>query len=109
ARRHALAREHRAVCGIPRDCLRCLQQPPTPHSRDRMKKWLPLVITLLFAGWYAGKLRVPADTDWAFNEFGRIPVVVDGRHMPMDTLARTVLTLLRGKQEANYEPWKSFW
>ncbi|MEO6739697.1 MAG: cytochrome C biogenesis protein, partial [Chthoniobacteraceae bacterium] len=73
-----------------------------------MKKWLPLIITLLFAGWYAGKLRVPADKDWAFNDFGRIPVVVDGRHMPMDTLARTTLTLLRGKQEANYEPWKSF-
>ena len=73
-----------------------------------MKKWLPLIITLLFAGWYAGKVRVPSDKDWAFNEFGRIPVVVDGRHMPMDTLARTTLTLLRGKQEANYEPWKSF-
>ncbi len=74
-----------------------------------MKKWLPLIITLLFAGWYAGKLRVPADKDWAFNDFGRIPVVVDGRHMPMDTLARTVLTLLRERQEANYEPWKDWW
>jgi len=74
-----------------------------------MKKWLPLIITLLFAGWYAGKVRVPKDTGWAFNAFGSIPVVVDGRHMPMDTHARTVLTLLRGKQEANYEPWKSFW
>ena len=73
-----------------------------------MKKWLPLIITLLFAGWYAGKLRVPADKDWAFNDFGRIPIVVEGRHMPMDTLARTTLTLLRGKQEANYEPWKGF-
>jgi ABC-type transport system involved in cytochrome c biogenesis permease subunit len=71
-----------------------------------MKKWLPLIITLLFAGWYAGKVRVPSGTDWAIGEFGRIPVVVDGRHMPIDTLARTVLTLLRGKQEANYEPWK---
>jgi len=71
-----------------------------------MKKWLPLIITLLVAGWYAGKLRVPADKDWAFNDFGRIPVVVDGRHMPMDTLARTVLTLLRERQEANFEPWK---
>ena len=71
-----------------------------------MKKWLPLIITLLVAGWYAGKLRVPADKDWAFNDFGRIPVVVDGRHMPMDTLARTVLTLLRERQSANYEPWK---
>ena len=71
-----------------------------------MKKWLPLIITLLFAGWYAGKVRVPKDSDWAIGDFGKIPVVVDGRHMPMDTLARAVLTLLRGKQEANYEPWK---
>jgi ABC-type transport system involved in cytochrome c biogenesis permease subunit len=73
-----------------------------------MKKWLPLIITLLFAGWYAGKVRVPKDKDWAVSEFGRIPVVVDGRHMPVDTLARTVLTLLRAKQEANYEPWKGW-
>ena len=71
-----------------------------------MKKWLPLIITLLFAGWYAGKVRVPTNTDWAIGDFGKIPVVVDGRHMPMDTMARTVLTLLRKKQDANYEPWK---
>ena len=71
-----------------------------------MKKWLPLIITLLFAGWYAGKVRVPKDSDWAIGDFGKIPIVVDGRHMPVDSLARTVLTLLRGKQDANYEPWK---
>ena len=76
-----------------------------------MKKWLPLIITLIFAGWFAGKLRVPRSGggDWAVGDFGKIPVVVDGRHMPMDTMARTVLTLLRNKQDANYEPWKSFW
>jgi ABC-type transport system involved in cytochrome c biogenesis permease subunit len=74
-----------------------------------MKKWLPLIITLLFAGWYAGKVRVPKDSDWAIGDFGKIPVVVEGRHMPMDTMARTVLTLLRGKQDANCEPWKSWW
>ena len=71
-----------------------------------MKKWLPLIITLIFAGWFAGKVRVPRDTDWAIGDFGRVPIVVDGRHMPVDSLARTVLTLLRGKQDANYEPWK---
>jgi ABC-type transport system involved in cytochrome c biogenesis permease subunit len=74
-----------------------------------MKKWLPLLITLLVAGWYAGKVRVPDQGEWATADFGKVPVVVDGRHMPMDTLARTVLTLLRGKQEANYEPWKNWW
>ena len=74
-----------------------------------MKKWLPLIILFVFAGWYAGKVRVPKDTDWAASEFGKIPLVVEGRHMPMDTLARTVLMLLRGKQSANYEPGKSWW
>ena len=28
-----------------------------------MKKWLPLIITLLFAGWFAGKVRIPHDRD----------------------------------------------
>jgi ABC-type transport system involved in cytochrome c biogenesis permease subunit len=74
-----------------------------------MKKWLPLIITLIFAGWAAGKLRIPHDSEWAIADFGKIPIVVEGRHMPMDTMARTVLTLLRERQDANYEPWKSWW
>ncbi len=83
-------------------------EPPLP-VRPRptgFLKWLPLIITLLWAGWYSGKLRVPNDSEWAIPEFGRIPIVVEGRHMPMDSAARTVLMQLRNRQVANLEPWK---
>lgn len=93
-----------------------IERPPAPPSPAAppagpkgWARWAPLIITLLFAGWYLGKVRVPKDTDWAIAEFGRLPILVDGRHMPIDTFARSTLLLLRGKQSANYEPWKSNW
>lgn len=83
-------------------------EPPVPHrpKPTGLLKWLPLIIALLCAGWYSGKLRVPDDSEWAIADFGRIPMVVDGRHMPMDSAARTVLMQLRTRQTANLEPWK---
>jgi ABC-type transport system involved in cytochrome c biogenesis permease subunit len=72
----------------------------------QLTRWLPLIIALLGAVWYGTHVRVPADKDWAFSEFGRIPIVVKGRHMPMDTFARSALTLIRKREEANFEPWK---
>jgi len=73
-----------------------------------MKRWLPLIITLLFVGWLAGKLRLPNESmqAWPTNEFGRIPMVINGRHQPMDTFARNSLMQIRDKQTANLEPWK---
>ena len=78
----------------------------TPSPGFKITRWLPIIITLLGAIWYALQVRVPANTDWAIAEFGRIPVIVDGRHMPMDTFARTSLMLIRKREEANLEPWK---
>jgi ABC-type transport system involved in cytochrome c biogenesis permease subunit len=82
--------------------------PSTPPGEARSWiRWLPLILTLLWAGWYASKVRVPKGDEWASGAFGRIPVVVDGRHMPIDTYARTALTLIRTREDANFEPWKS--
>ena len=74
-----------------------------------MKKWLPIILLLIFAGWIAGSLRVPVDKDglFAVQEFGQIPVVSGGRVQPIDSLARNSLLQLREKQNANVEPWKS--
>lgn len=59
------------------------------------------VVVLLFAGWLAGKTRPPqvgADgMDWA--EFGRLPLVYEGRVKPFDTLARNSLRVLSTKEE----------
>jgi ABC-type transport system involved in cytochrome c biogenesis permease subunit len=74
-----------------------------------MKKWLPWMVVALFAAWVIGSLRMPADKEWAFSEFGRLPVVANGRTQPFDSLARNSLLQLREKQTANLEPWKEWY
>lgn len=71
-----------------------------------MKKWIPILITLLFLGWFGGKLVLPKAKTWPTNEVGRLPLVINGRHQPFDTFARNALMQIRDKQEANVEPWK---
>ncbi len=74
-----------------------------------MKKFLPYIVVALFAVWLAGSLRVPPDKGWAYGEFGRLPVVSNGRTQPIDSLARNTLLQLREKQSANLEPWKDWY
>ncbi len=74
-----------------------------------MKKWLPWIIVAVFAAWVAGSLRMPPDKNLAYGEFGRLPVISEGRVKPFDSLARISLLELRGKQTANLEPWKEWY
>lgn len=74
-----------------------------------MKKWLPWIIVVVFAAWVAGSLHMPPDKDWAYGEFGRLPVISEGRVKPFDSLARISLLELREKQTANLEPWKEWY
>jgi ABC-type transport system involved in cytochrome c biogenesis permease subunit len=76
-----------------------------------MKNWFPWILTGLCALWLAAALRPPTDKPgaWAEREFGRLPVVANGRVQPLDSLARNSLLQLREKQRANTEPWKSWW
>src|SRR5215469_14655285 len=57
-----------------------------------MKKALPWIITLLIAGWIIAKM-IPAREPPGFDigGFGRLPILANGRVMPMDTLARLSL------------------
>ncbi len=73
-----------------------------------MKKHLPLIIFAIFAAW-AGKALVPPKDQpghLALQEFGRLPVLSNGRVQPLDSLGRNSLLQLREKQTANLEPWK---
>ncbi len=45
---------------------------------------------------------------YALNEFGRFPVLLNGRIKPLDTVARNSLVILYGKQSAELENGKSF-
>ncbi|MEY4690149.1 MAG: hypothetical protein RIT19_474 [Verrucomicrobiota bacterium] len=74
-----------------------------------MKQRLPLIITALFALWILGALVPRRDRDHAFGDFGRLPVVFNGRLQPFDSLARNSLTRIREKETANLEPAKSWY
>ena len=72
------------------------------------QKWFPPFLMLIMALWFFGQLRTPQDKDFAFDEFGKLPVVFDGRLKPLDSLARNSLLQLREKQTLNLEPWKDW-
>jgi cytochrome c-type biogenesis protein CcsB len=74
-----------------------------------MKKWLPWIIVAVFAAWLVNSLRIPPDDGFAFSQFGRLPLVFEGRTQPFDSLARNTLLQLREKQKANLEPWKAWY
>ncbi len=73
-----------------------------------LQKWFPPFLMLAMALWFFAKLQSPPQKDFAFNEFGRLPVVFNGRTKPMDSLARNSLLEIRGKQTLNAEPWKGW-
>ncbi|MGA2029720.1 MAG: cytochrome c biogenesis protein CcsA [Verrucomicrobiota bacterium] len=72
------------------------------------RKWFPLLLMLAMALWFFGNLQTPKDKDFAFSEFGQLPVVFNGRLKPMDSLARNSLLQIREKQTLNTEPWKGW-
>jgi ABC-type transport system involved in cytochrome c biogenesis permease subunit len=74
-----------------------------------MKRWLPLIITGVFAVWILAGLRPPQDRPdrFAAQEFGRLPLVANGRFQPLDSFARNTLLQLRDKSTANLEPWSN--
>jgi ABC-type transport system involved in cytochrome c biogenesis permease subunit len=64
-----------------------------------VKKRLPFLALLLALGWVAWTL-LPRSNPGPFDlaGFGRLPVLADGRIKPLDTIARTGLLMLQGRQ-----------
>jgi len=64
-----------------------------------MKKFIPLFVLILGALYLASTLREPRQkTEFNLNDFGRVPVLVNGRIKPLDTVARTSILAIRGNQ-----------
>jgi ABC-type transport system involved in cytochrome c biogenesis permease subunit len=76
--------------------------------KKNFQKWFPPLLTLVMALWFFSQLQPPKDKDFAFNEFGKLPVVFDGRLKPVDSLARNSLLQIRQTQTIDLEPWKSW-
>ena len=76
--------------------------------KKTFQKWFPPLLTLVMALCFFGQLQTPRDKDFAFNEFGKLPVVFNGRLKPMDSLARNSLLQIHQTQTLNTEPWKGW-
>lgn len=88
----------------------------TPSASDvKTPMWafaVPAAIVLLFGGYVASKFRAPTDTkvNMRIHDFGKLPVVYQGRVKPLDTLARNTLRIVSNKEtfddESKRQPGK---
>ncbi len=71
-----------------------------------MKKYIPHLVSLLFALWAIADWRTPSDRAGAIpaNAFARLPVLANGRVQPLDSLARNTLLQIREKQSVRTLP-----
>ena len=73
----------------------------------KFQKALPWILLGGCALWLIASLRVPKDDGFHTREFARLPVVLEGRVQPLDSVARNSLLQLRGKQTVLLEDRKS--
>ena len=62
-----------------------------------MKKWLPWILTGLCAAWFLSGAQAPKPRN-GFNvaAWGRLPVLLNGRVQPLDSVARNSLLSMSG-------------
>lgn len=68
-----------------------------------MKRFVPFLVLLAGILYVGSSLRAPAPKPDSFDlaAFGRLPVLVNGRIKPLDTVARTSLLVLQGRQRVS--------
>jgi len=67
-----------------------------------MKRWLPLFVLIVTAAWLLSALRPQKNTsEFDLVAFGKLPVLVNGRIKPLDTVARTSLLVLQNRQRVS--------
>ena len=73
---------------------------PEPSKFSWLEAAVPFVIMLVFGGYVVSKFRPPTDTkaNMKIHEFGKLPVVYEGRVKPLDTLARNTLRIVSNKE-----------
>ena len=67
---------------------------------NRFARSVPIIVVVLCGAWLGRRAVPPRDADAAMkiHEFGRLPVVYQGRVKPFDTLARNSLTVISDRQ-----------
>jgi ABC-type transport system involved in cytochrome c biogenesis permease subunit len=62
-----------------------------------MKNWIPLILVVVMAGWALSDLRQPPETGFHTREFGKLPVLMNGRFQPLDSVGRNSLLSISTK------------
>lgn len=68
-----------------------------------MKKYVPWVLLAVMAAWVLSGLRPVKDTEFKRAEFAKLPVLMNGRIQPFDSVARNSLLQIRDKQTAPHK------
>ncbi|HXA44286.1 MAG TPA: hypothetical protein VNZ25_02170, partial [Candidatus Angelobacter sp.] len=63
-----------------------------------IKKFIPWIALAIFAAWIVSAFFPKPETGFHYREFGRLPVLMDGRFQPFDSVARNSLLQIRTKQ-----------
>ncbi|HZT21446.1 MAG TPA: cytochrome c biogenesis protein CcsA [Verrucomicrobiae bacterium] len=63
-----------------------------------MKRIIPWIGVVAFAVWTVASLYQPAETGFHTRAFGRLPVLMNGRFQPFDSVARNSLLQIRARQ-----------
>lgn len=81
------------------------QSAETTTSWPVLVQWLPAMVLVVFGGYIASKARLPESgpSEMQIYEFGKLPLVYEGRAKPYDTLARNSLQILSGRQEVGVQ------
>src|SRR5436309_332812 len=68
-----------------------------------MKKLIPWILVAGFAAWVLSSVRPKTEPDFHTREFAKLPVLLNGRIQPLDSVARNSLLQLRTKQTVALE------
>lgn len=68
-----------------------------------MKRFLPILIPVVFVAWFLGALAPARDRDFGYSRFGKVPILFKGRHQPIDSFARNSLVQIY-ERYAFYDP-----
>lgn len=65
---------------------------------NKFTRALPWILVAVFAAWVISAFRPPEEKAFKLSEFGKLPVLLEGRVQPLDTVARNTLLQIRTKQ-----------
>ena len=82
-------------------------QLTSPRESNWVEVAVPLALFLLVGAYTVSKFRPPSDTksNMKIHEFGKLPVVYQGRVKPMDTLARNALRIISDREFLRAAPY----